>query len=186
MSTSLRMVPRRASVLPRTSYILHGILPYREKGPEARVSTRRCRGSAGPVLPGQVPAEPLKPAALEYLSGNFSQLVLETAPVSKEHSTHGLPLEGSPPLEGVGAVRGAEKKGPGRGEGTNLRGSTPPPPPLSTTLLLQASVALSVQWKPRLLYQGPRRGLRLREARQCFPNVRRDSDQSPVVLGERY
>lgn len=96
VSTSLRMVPRRALALPKASSIpapsCPASTPHEErKTPEARVSTQVVAGEVlGMCFLGRAQLEPLKSGALERLSGNFT-VGFGNHSVTKEKSTMACP-----------------------------------------------------------------------------------------------
>lgn len=109
---------------------------------------------------GRALPEPLKLAALELLSGNFTVgFGIHSHHIGTELC--GLCWEGSHGrLEGVGAA--------GQGLGVGRRSTLEEAQPRA----LQASVASSVTWKPRLLCQCQRKALRSWETVWCFPSAR--------------
>ena len=123
-------------------------------------SAQHAPASTGSALPGRALPDPLKLAALELLSGNFTVgFGIHSCYIGTElcgprwEGSHGR-------LEGVGAA--------GQGVGMRRRSTLEEAQPRA----LQASVASSAKWKPQLLCQHQRKAWRSQETVWCFPSVR--------------
>lgn len=149
------------------------------KGPEARVSDA---GSVAQCFP-----EPLKPAAPQRLSGNFTVgFGNHSTCVGTGHTgTRGPPSAGSCPVAGGGG--GCEEScraGPGHEEGTNVEGAHSRAPCVPAPGLSDPVCKMETTASPPV----PKEGLVLQEAVRCFPDVKGDavSSRPGEICGVRW